>query len=207
MKILMTEKYMRNLIKISQNTIPFMYHVTSEQNVSLILKEGLKANRQQNGFTERWIGEYYRGRIPIFLSIEPWTVGNNFKAIKINTSGLRLVADIPSVVDNFAHYDEDNGVLWWEEENEHFAGSLVEYMEDGEISIDELLTSGEIIEAAIDITDTAAVLEDIPPERIIGVLDTYNKEKEENYNKEISEQFPDTSKGLEDDNPVSGIDY
>ena len=213
MKILMTEKYMRNLIKISQNTPSVMYHVTEEKNIPRILREGLKVG-QERSFTQiDWMEDYYGDEKPLFLSIEPWEEGEGLKAIQINISGLQLFPDIPSLTDHGGYFDEEQDgskVLWWKDKDVYRAGPLADYFEEGSIYVDDLLSGGsEAGRVAIGLTGTAVVFEDIPPNRIIGVLDTFKKERmsDHTYDKEISEQFLDTPMGLEDDNPVSGIDY
>lgn len=160
-----------------RNPLQLMYHVTSEENVETILREGLKIN-QPYYLTEgaEWTTAYY-GVNPIFLSVEPWITDAKTIAwgieekeplalaiLKVDVAGLDLVADLASLVDRRAYFDE--GYFWWKYDHE-IPPSLKEY-HDSEwgIDIDFLIEPSPIADAAIGATGTAACLEDISPERI-----------------------------------------
>ncbi len=189
MRIIKTENY----IKVKEAYGNTMYHVTLEQNVPRILTEGLKIN-QELGFTqspEGWIDEYYGGIRPIFLSVKPWEGGKGLKAIQVDVSGLNLVADIPSILQSHgAYYDPgiSGYVLWWKDRDIDKAGPLYEYIDAEEegVPVEELLSGGEATQVAIELTGTAAVLQDIPASM-------------------IKEEIGDTTIGREDDNFVQGI--
>jgi hypothetical protein len=75
---------------------------------------------------------------------------------------LNLVADLPSLVDYGANVEEE--LLWWEEGEE--PPELEPYLNMGEIEIFDLMNEPDVIKAAIRTTGTAAVLDDIPPDKI-----------------------------------------
>lgn len=162
---------MREYRKLAR--LPVMYHVTSTSNAKKIEKEGLKINQPSN-YTQQWISDYYDGVIPIFLGYEPWGGRNGIvlgAIIQVNTTGLNLVTDLPSLCDFGAEVDEtnDNG-LWWSEGDETQAGSLKEFLdEEGFVETDVLLENPEAIEAAMLLTGTAACLEDISVDKIMNI--------------------------------------
>jgi hypothetical protein len=162
--------------------LPVMYHVTSTLNAKKIEKEGLKINQPSN-YSQQWISDYYNGIIPIFLGYEPWGGRNGIVSgaiIKVNTTGLNLVADLPSICDFGAEVDDTNyrsgsstgkeSGLWWSEGDETQAGPLREFLdEEGCVETGVLLENLEAIEAAILLTGTAACLEDISVDKIMNI--------------------------------------
>ena len=147
-----------------------MYHSTPEENVEAILADGLKVGTGQSVYTGRhaqWADRQYDTR-PIFLSAE---AGQGIP-LKVDVTGLVLVADIASVSDlGTAQPSMDYGfkegfMLKWSKgtEPKELAGVLSSRRE---IAIKKMLDpNSEEAKAAIAATGTAAVLENIPAERI-----------------------------------------
>lgn len=152
----------------------FMYHITTAENAEKILQEGLKINSPERTLTvstfKDWAQEIY-GAWPIFLSADNygWVEDDpDLPAVlRVDTSGLPLVADIPSLMDTGAQLDVD--YVWWEEGFEF--DQLRDVIDDGVLYYKDLLDpNSPVAKAAIELTQTAAVLEDIPPERIVDVI-------------------------------------
>ena len=148
-----------------------MYHSTPEENVEAILADGLKVGTGQSVYTgqhAQWADRQYDTR-PIFLSAE--TGQYEGVPLKVDVTGLVLVADIASVSDlgsdrpSMSASFKDGLVLKWSRgtEPEELAGVL----DNRGIAIKKMLDPGsEEAVAAIAATGTAAVLENIPAERI-----------------------------------------
>ena len=148
-----------------------MYHSTPEENVEAILADGLKVGGGQSVYTgqyAQWADRQYDTR-PIFLSAE--TGQYEGVPLKVDVTGLVLVADIASVSDlgsdrpSMSASFKDGLVLKWSRgtEPEELAGVL----DNRGIAIKKMLDPGsEEAVAAIAATGTAAVLENIPAERI-----------------------------------------
>ena len=137
-----------------------MYHSTSPNNVEAILSQGIKTGRE-SAHTQAgaWADEHYGVR-PIYLSVEQGKYeGYSFA---VETAGMRLVADLPTLVDRGANVEAET--LWWDDGEEPEA--LEPFLENGEIQIFDLLNDQEAIDAAIKTTGTAAATEDIPAEKI-----------------------------------------
>jgi hypothetical protein len=124
-----------------------MYHSTDPSNIESIRQAG------------SWADEYY-GTRPVYLSRQEGKYEG--ESLAIDTSGLNLVADLPSLVDYGANVEEE--LLWWEEGEE--PPELEPYLNMGEIEIFDLMNEPDVIKAAIRTTGTAAVLDDIPPDKI-----------------------------------------
>ena len=137
-----------------------MYHSTSPENVEAILSQGLQAGRE-SAHTQAgaWADEHYGSR-PIYLSVEQGKYEG--VPLAVNTAGMPLLADLPTLVDNGANVEDE--ALWWNEGEEPPA--LEPYLDNGEIQIFDLLNDPEVIQAAINTTGTAVVLKDISPEQI-----------------------------------------
>ena len=148
-----------------------MYHSTNKKNENNILKNGLLINKR-DGFTDggSWSHEVY-GMSPIFLSInnKRFTDENSI-SFMVDTSKLKLVADLPSLIDFGAHLEEigDDYLMWWHEGEE--PGALSEYLQNNEVYASDFLANKNLINAAIKVTGTAAVMNNIPPELISRVL-------------------------------------
>ena len=148
-----------------------MYHSTPEENVEAILADGLKVGGGQSVYTgqhAQWADRQYDTR-PIFLSAE--TGQYEGVPLKVDVTGLVLVADIASVSDlgtappSMSASFKDGLVLKWSRgtEPEELAGVL----DNRGIAIKKMLDPGsEEAKAAIAATGTAAVLENIPAVRI-----------------------------------------
>jgi hypothetical protein len=137
-----------------------MYHSTSPENVEAILSQGLEAGRE-SAHTQAgsWADEHY-GTRPIYLSAEQGKYEG--VPLAVNTAGVTLLADLPTLVDYGANVEEET--LWWNPGEE--PEGLEPYLEDGEIQIFDLLNDPEVIQAAISTTGTAAVLSDISADNI-----------------------------------------
>jgi len=140
------------------------FHTTIKEKVPVILEQGLRTDPGQYEMTQTgsWAEEFY-SVWPIFVSREPWSNEPGEEFLELDLRGLSLVADLPSLVDHGAYIDE--GTMWWESGQEPEA--LKPYLEDGALGISMLLQPGsEASRAAIQTTETAAVIENISPERI-----------------------------------------
>ena len=137
-----------------------MYHSTSPENAEAILSQGLKVGRE-SAHTQAgsWADEHY-GTRPIYLSVEKGKYEG--VPLAVNTAGMPLLADLPTLVDYGANVEEE--ILWWNEGEE--PQELEPYLDNGEIQIFDLLNDPEVIQAAINTTGTAVVLKDIPAENI-----------------------------------------
>ena len=137
-----------------------MYHSTDPSNIESIRQTGLETGRESTHTQAgSWADEYY-GTRPVYLSGQEGKYEG--ASLAIDTSGLNLVADLPSLVDYGANVEEE--LLWWAEGEE--PPELEPYLNMGEIEIFDLMNEPDVIQAAIRTTGTAAVLDDIPPERI-----------------------------------------
>jgi hypothetical protein len=143
-----------------------MYHHTSSENEFLIETHGLKIDQEWGKTIDAQADiERIYGMRPIFLTLDP----NKFKGprdvtFEVNVTGLDLVADIPSLYDKGAYYDE-NG-MWWEEEATPFW--VMDFIDDnGMIYYDDLLTPNHpLVNACIMETQTAACENSIEPSRL-----------------------------------------
>jgi hypothetical protein len=137
-----------------------MYHSTDPSNIESIRQTGLETGRESTHTQAgSWADEYY-GTRPVYLSRQEGKYEG--ESLAIDTSGLNLVADLPSLVDYGANVEEE--ALWWEEGEE--PPELEPYLNMGEIEIFDLLNEPDVIKAAIRTTGTAAVLDNIPPDKI-----------------------------------------
>lgn len=140
-----------------------MYHSTDPKNVGSIQQDGLTVGRESaHTLGGAWADEFY-GTRPIYLSVEKGKYTGT--PLAVDTSGLALVADLPSLVDAGAYQEEKEG-MYWDEGSE--PAQMIDIVdEDGMVYFDDLLSPGSAAaEAAIEITGTAAVLDNIPPQRI-----------------------------------------
>ena len=148
------------------------YHTTSRENAENILRGGLRINPIEKGKSRaslQWMPEAYGGITPIFLSRKPGRYSNGV-ILKVDVSGLDLVADIPGLVD-FDGRLTDHSIYWDEEETPEIIWDLMdpgtEESVNGELEFEWLREpDNDISRAAIELTGTAAVMEDIGPERI-----------------------------------------
>lgn len=154
-----------NWYKIAQ-AYSIMYHHTSSENSFLIEQNGLKIN-QEWGKTMDAQSDIERiyGMRPIFLTLEPSKFkGPNDVTFEVNVSGLDLVADIPSLYDHGAYYDNEG--MWWEEDSTPF--EFMDYVdENGMIFFNDLLTPNHpLVNICITKTKTAACENSIEPSRL-----------------------------------------
>jgi len=145
-----------------------MYHVTSEDRLDSIMKDGLKINSKagkSRGSLEYML-KVYQGVVPIFLSIseETGTIGTYVNGIllEVDATGLELVADIPTLVDkgaelkkSFIKYDDFAPEQFWD---------LLD--SKGRFTFDQLNNDKKIIDACIEVTKTAACKDNISADRI-----------------------------------------
>ncbi len=151
--------------KIAQ-VYSIMYHHTSRENAFLIEQNGIKINQEWG----KTIGaqsdiEKIYGMRPIFLTVESSKFkGPNDVTFEVNVSGLDLVADIPSLYDHGAYYDDEG--MWWEEDATPF--EFMDYIDDkGLIYFDDLLTPNHpLVNLCINKTKTAVCENSIEPSRL-----------------------------------------
>lgn len=131
-----------------------VYHSTDPKFVDIILREGLKIGRSMN-YTKSgvWAQEFY-GTNPIYVSLIP----DKYEGVvfEVDVTGYRLYADLPSLVDMGAYIEED-GTIWWEVSPPGF---------DEEYTMEDILEDVRLSEKCINLTDTAAILENIPVDRL-----------------------------------------
>jgi hypothetical protein len=150
----------------------YWYHTTSPENAKLILQGGLRINPRGKGKSRaslQWMPEAYGGITPIFLSRKPGRYSNGV-ILKVDVSGLDLVADIPGLVD-FDGRLTDHSIYWDEEETPEIIWDLMdpgtEESVNGELEFEWLREpDNDISRAAIELTGTAAVMQNIDPSRI-----------------------------------------
>ena len=152
-----TKNQLRRIIKEE-----VAYHSTDPGNVPRIQQDGLLTGQESAHTTGgAWADEYY-GTRPIYISMQKGKYEG--QPLAIDVSGLEVVADLPGLVDAGAMIEEEG--LYWEEGYEpQELENLVD--EDGMIYFEDLVDpSHPASQAAIELTGTAAVLENIPPDRI-----------------------------------------
>jgi len=148
-----------------------MYHSTSPDNVEKVLTSGLQVGAGKTVHTgqhAQWADDIY-GTRPVFLSVEKGKYEG--VPLEVDVSGLALVADLASVADlgmmppsmDFS-FREGQFLQWDDGEG---PPELSAISKDGAVAIDPMLKPGsEAAMVAIKATGTAAVLEEIPPEKI-----------------------------------------
>jgi hypothetical protein len=142
--------------QLLENVSARWFHRTTSDRVDSILQHGLKVGSEINlTLGGDWSFEVY-GQRPVFLSKSPDMFYKEHAPIllEVDTTGIELVADLPSLVDAGAYYDLDEWCMW-------FKGS------DAELSFDDLLNPyADECKEVIRRTGTAACLTDIPPNHI-----------------------------------------
>jgi hypothetical protein len=148
------------------------YHITDASRARSIEDDGLKVGQESCLTNEsgKWALQYYDG-CPVYLSQSPyiteeeaWEWGiKEIALFEVNVSGLKLMADLQGLTDASGQIT-DEGTIWWEDDDEPTV--LEGLLEDGETEILNFLDNDSYISAAIEITKTATVMQDIPPERI-----------------------------------------
>lgn len=161
-----------------------MYHATSPTNARDILTNGLEVDAAgEAGYTQvyaQWADQLY-GMRPVFLSIKK----GKFAGIPllVDTTGIPLVADLAAIADlgDEPPSMEDGELIWWDGMGPPELSSI---SSDGAVGIESLLIPGsKEAKLAIRVTGTAAVLEDIPPDRI--KIATYNEASLREYIREV----------------------
>ena len=157
-----TRKQLSRIIKESLISEQVMWHSTAPENVEAILSQGLQTGRESaNTIAGSWADEFY-GTRPIYLSVQKGKYEG--QPLAVNVSDLGLVADLPTLVDTGA-YQEEEGMYWDEGSEPDQMIDIVD--EDGMVYFDDLLSPGSAAaQAAIDVTGTAAVVQDIPSKSI-----------------------------------------
>lgn len=153
------------------------FHTTTKERADRILSEGLKVNQPATYSTGSldYMKDVY-GMIPIFLSKRNIHYDGDTSSVilEVNIEGLedKLAADIPTLAASFEAYIDEKGI-WFEDdwfgdaaEKVHEAFGEDEY----EISYNDLLY-GWAKEPAIELTQTAAFLGNIPAFRIRPVTE------------------------------------
>ncbi len=153
------------------------YHTTTKQNAQSILKNGLKVNSTPNysQASLQYMTNVYKlppnddgdviGIVPVFLAKSPAPYDNdsNVVVLEVNVDGLKLVADIPTLVSNFGAYIDENYGIWFKKGDNRYTDNEG----DKEIMFKDLLNpDSAYCQEAINKTGTAAVMQDIPPNRI-----------------------------------------
>lgn len=181
------------------------YHHTSSDNVDAILKHGLKTSQFPSKGSEDFVSEFtipIYGTNPIFLTRDYSTfrdISDVTLSVDIDTKF--LVADIPYLADfeNTIYGNPLGSTIYWEfdEYEELTPEQLQPFLnEDGEIEIEDLLTPGHPAAlAAINLTNTAACMYNIPPEKIS--IHKYDKNKNINKLAELKKFYHGSSKKLE----------
>lgn len=151
-------------IKEEQLQSSIWYHTTSPKALPLIEKNGLKVGSE--AFKSQGSLDYMKaiyGMIPLFISKEKGMYKNGV-ALKLDLTGLSLVADIPTLIDFGGQMEPD--YIWFEEDHTPF--ELFDVVDgDGAIYFEDLINpNSNIARAIINFTKTAAVMQDIGPERI-----------------------------------------
>lgn len=161
-----------------------MYHTTTVENAINILVEGLQP-RKRGGYTTEYgdaaLMSYYPRR-PAFLGVRPWNTSGQWNTVlKVDVSGVPLAADIPSVAeevglsygelvlrregpeDTYKARPEAIRLLEPHAKRTEFkSGGYEEF-----VPMEKLAKAGSAAaKAAIKLTKTAAVYEDISPDRI-----------------------------------------
>lgn len=109
-----------------------------------------------------WADEVY-GKRPIYVSLRESSRYSG-TLLRIDTKGLSLYPDLPSLVDIGAYVEEKG--MWWEEDEE--PPLLKPYLDkyDGFIYFVKLFKHKAIREAAIKTTQTGVIFNAIEPARI-----------------------------------------
>jgi hypothetical protein len=143
------------------------YHTTSQSSVEHILKYGLKVNSNFNKSqaSQGYVNNIY-GINPIYVSKEQGLYKNGV-VLSVDVSGYGLVTDIPTLMASYgAHLSEDYESIWFEEDHTPF--EMFDWVDgNGALYFDDLLNPNTpVTKAMIELTKTAAILQDIPADRI-----------------------------------------
>lgn len=161
------ENWQRYLNENNENTSNIWYHTTSPQAVNEIEKSGLKINSKFNKSqaSQSYVNEMY-GMNPIYVSKEQGKYKNGV-VLGVDVTGLDLVTDIPTLISDYgAMLGEDLTHVWFDEDNTPF--EMFDWVDgNGALYFDDLLNpNSAVAKAMIELTGTAAVMQDIPADRI-----------------------------------------
>ena len=158
----------------------FVYHVAPTSRTALIERHGLKINMpgkwRRNMECDRWSDVFY-GVQPLYVVTDPSRIPTYLEGdlFEIRADGLELACDLPSLLEYGPRVDLDSNTLFWGwdpnrplKEASLDIGDLARCLnEKGHIAISDLLRPGSRATiAAIEVTGTACVLEDIPTELV-----------------------------------------
>jgi hypothetical protein len=148
-----------------------MYHATDKTRVEAILRDGLKINSEVN-FTEAgtWAHEKY-GCNPIYLSIKPDAYHDETSVLlKVNVSGLKLAGDLPGLAGNHGFMVEPDAMYLDPEYGHEDDDEEVDVDDEFYLEYEALVEPGTWeANYAIQLTQTAACLQDIPAARIAAI--------------------------------------
>lgn len=155
------------------------YHTTTKDNLKKIQKEGLKIDSAPNFSMAslKYMNNIY-GMVPIFLAktSKPYIQNDpNAIVLEVDTSGLELVADVPTLASHFGAYIEEDHI-WFEQDNKR----APRWGRQEESIPYEDLIHGDFREIAIKTTGTCAVMQNISVDRI-KVLIEETQEYEDEY--------------------------
>jgi hypothetical protein len=145
------------------------YHITQKDRLPSILETGLLLNSENNlTYPEgEWAFKIYGCR-PIYVSLKkPFISKKNRSSedvlLKIDITGIDLVADLQSMVSDGYYWDSDSNYIRVNEDT----GSPHSDEGIGRVAFESLLNPYSWdCEAAIEHTGTAAILENIPLQKI-----------------------------------------
>lgn len=150
------------LLEIQNQLVDVGYHYTVKSRLDSIMKDGLKTNQPQQHIliSNDWAVKAY-GKVPIFMGTKPMRQyqkpGEEWVLLKVNVKGLDIAADLGTLIDYDAHLTDDG--FWFE--NKYF------WLNGTKFSYSELEGSSQLeLKRVINQTNTFAVLQDIPPDRI-----------------------------------------
>ena len=143
------------------------YHTTSPQVAEQIIKTGLKINSSFNKSqsSQDYVKNIY-GMNPIYVSEEQGLYKNGV-VLSVDVSGYGLVVDIPTLISDYgAKLGKDYKYIEFEEDYTPF--EMFDFIDGrGRLYFKDLLNpNSPIAKATIELTKTAAILQDIPPDRI-----------------------------------------
>ena len=159
----------KQIYKVASNN---WFHITRRRFLNKIKSEGLSPGKNVGfGFTQAALEQFYKyyDIWPIFISKEPWLTkkeveDNELVVLSIDITGLKLTTDLPSLIDHMAYVsDYDEGIIYW---GSDLPKELEGFDSDGEFFINDFLKDEDLIKAAIKLTGTAAVMSNIPPDKI-----------------------------------------
>tara|TARA_R110000824_G_scaffold159_1_gene574 strand:+ start:114 stop:623 length:510 start_codon:yes stop_codon:yes gene_type:complete len=154
---------------LSEDGKTIFYHSTPPWQAEEVEAKGLKTGSEGIGFSiaGTWADKIY-GTRPVYLSTKPGFGGDREyegTILEIDTTGLQLYPDLPTLVDFGAYVEEEEG-MYWEYGTE--PKEMKPFVDgDGMIYFEDLLTPGHpVANAVMKLTGTAVSLKDISSDRI-----------------------------------------